>query len=118
MKKFFSDNWRRIILVLCAIAIVINVGIIFLTPSSIVKEYAEYGPTVHPSSIGRISYSGDIEGKANDVVDDLTDRMATETGTSDETARIVVIGAILVCGVLILSTLIDSASSSSDAKKK
>ena len=118
MKKFLSNNWKRIMYVICAIAIVINLGIIFLTPSSIVKEYAKYGPTVKTNSIIDLDYSGDISVKAGDVVDDLTDRMVDSTGTSDDGARIVVIGAILVCGVLILSTLIDSASSSSDSKKK
>lgn len=116
MKNFFSKNWKKIVYVICGIAIAINLILAFITPSSIVEEYYKYGPTVY-SDIGGID-TENISGDVNEGVDNLTDYVQDKTGYSDSSARILVIAALLVCGVLILSNIIDDSSSSSDKKKK
>ena len=117
MKNFFSKNWKKIVYVLCGIAILINLILVFITPATIVDEYYKYGPSQYADVGGQVNV-GNISGDVNDGVDNLTDYVQDKTGYSDSSARVLVISALLVCGVLILSNIIDDSSSSSEKKKK
>lgn len=116
MKSFLSKNWKNIIFVICGIAIAINLIIVIATPPTVTEQFYKYGPTVKSDVVDKtIGTADNAEGKAEDGVDTLTDFVSENTGYSDSNARIIVIIALLICGVLILSNIIDSDSS---AKKK
>ena len=120
MKNFLSKNWKKIVYVLCGLAILINLIIVFTTPATMVDDYYKYGPQIKSNITSNITgISGeDIKDSAEEGVDSLTDYVAEESGMGDSTARVVVIAALLICGVLILSNLIDDGGSSGDKKKK
>ena len=116
MKNFLSKNWKKIVYVLCGIAILINFIIVVTRPANMVEEYYKYGPQIKSNII---SISGEnIKDSAEEGVNSLTDYVVEEGGMSDSTVRVVVIVALLICGVLILSNLIDDGGSSGDKKKK
>ncbi len=120
MKNFLSKNWKNIIYVICGVAILINTVIIFITPESVVREYALYGPTVKVDTVDKAKdTTEDLVSEAKDGTDTLTEYVQEKTNSSDSNARIIVISALLICGVLILSNIIDGSSSGkADAKKK
>ena len=121
MKNFLSKNWKNIIFVICIIAIIVNTVIIFMTPASVVKEFALYGPTVQSDTIDKTKDTGEsIVCEAKEGTNSLTEYVQERTDTSDSNARLIVCSSLLVCGVIILSNIIDDSSSSgkSDAKKK
>ena len=109
MKKFISQNWKRIIYVFAGFAILVNLINVAFTPAVIVEDYYKYGPT----------YSHDILDKAQNLefeVDESAETMAENTGMEQNTARIIIIFSLLLCGVLILSNIVDGGSA--PAKKK
>ena len=120
MKNFLSKNWKKIVYVLCGIAIAVNLIIVFSTPANMVEEYYKYGPQVGRDVIdGSISVSGEgIKDAANDGVDNLTEFAQDVTGYNDSNAKVIVIVSLIVCAVLIISNIIDDSSSSADKKKK
>ena len=116
MKSFLSKNWKNIIFVICGIAIAINLIKVVATPATIPEQYYKYGPSVRTDLVDKTKDTAENAGeKAKDGVDTLTDFVAENTGYSDQSASIVVLIALLICGVLIISNIIDGDGSS---KKK
>ena len=120
MKNFFSKNWKKIVYVLCGIAILVNLIIIFRTPATMVEDYYKYGPQVKSNIVSNVvNVSGEgLKDSAEDGVNSLTEYVGEEAGMENSTARVVVIAIILICFVLIVSTLLDDGGSSGDKKKK
>ena len=114
MKNFLSKNWRNIIYAICAIAIIINLIIIITTPATIPEQFYKYGPEVKSGII--YDANGNIIEASKDGVDSAIDVLAETDIFDNDSARIVVWVSLLICIVLIVSSLLDNGSS--DKKKK
>ena len=116
MKEYLSKNWKKVIYIICGIAIAFNLFRVVFTPARIPEEFYKYGPEIKYDLVDKsVDTAEDAEGKAEEGVGTLTDLVADSTGYSDSNARMIVIISLLICGVLILSTIIDGDAS---AKKK
>ena len=116
MKEYLSKNWKKVIYIICGICIAFNLFRVVATPAKIPEEFYKYGPEVKYDLIDRgVNATENAEDSASDGVDTLTGMVADSTGYSDSNARMIVIISLLICGVLILSTLIDDGA---PAKKK
>ncbi len=116
MKEYLSKNWKKVIYIICGIAIAFNLFKVIFTPAKIPEEFYKYGPDIKYDLVDRGADTAEDAGeKASEGVDTLTDFVADSTGYSDSNARMIVMVSLLICGVLILSTLIDDGAA---GKKK
>ena len=114
MKSFIMANWRRIIFVITGIAIAVNLYFVMFTPATVIDDFYKYGPNVKSDII---SSTTDFTMDADDSIDSAADRMASDTGINFGNARVIIIFALLMCGALILSNIIDGKQAA-PAKKK
>lgn len=103
MKKFLSKYWKRILILIAAIFIVINIVSKCVAPHILIDEYAKYGP--------------DVESKGGII--DTSEVIASVENTSpfsDDMVKVLLVlagGIIVVC---IVSDLINKKKA--PAKKK
>ena len=112
MKKFLSNNWRRVIFSIAGLIILINLIFVIFTPKTVIEDFVEYGP----------DYSADLIDKANDIdtnteiIDNASNRMSNDTGISSNAAKGIIIFAVIALAILILQNIIDGNQAA--AKKK
>ena len=114
MKSFIMANWRRIIFVITGIAIAVNLYFVIFTPATVIDDFYKYGPEVKKDII---STTTDLSIDADDNIDSAAGTMASDTGIDFGNARVIIVFALLMCGVLILSNIIDGKQAA-PAKKK
>ncbi len=106
MKTLLTKYWKRILILIAVIFIVINIVNKCVAPHIIVDEYAKYGPDVNYEDS-----SLNIVGGSNDLMNDVQ-----KNSPFDENMfRIIVLFVILIIGALLLG---DIVSKKSTAKKK
>ena len=91
MKNFLSTKWKKILYVICGIAIVIDLFFILITPNNVMDDYYKYGPEYEQSIIN-------VDADGNELIE----KTAEKTGTSFGTAKIIIIVVILIVACLIL----------------
>ena len=101
MKSFLSKYWKRILILIGIILILLNIVHKVIAPKTLVQEYAEFGPDVEATTI-------DIN--ASNLVNDA----ATTAPFSEDIAKYVIIGI----AVFVLLLIVSDMASKKPAKKK
>ena len=119
MKKFLSKHWRSIIYFFLVVGVVINLYLTIMTPATIVKDYAEYGPYVEQRDVIEIAEDGTkvVKSESKEGVDSLTQYVQEKTDADDGTTRTFVISVLIILGVFIVSSILDDREPAA-AKKK
>lgn len=119
MKKFISKNWKKILIIIGVVCLIINIGIKILQKTNVVTGYVENGPVIEADMFDKIF--GVAEDAADNVEDnphDIKDEYGEQTGIDTKLFRgMIIIGAIVI-GLFILSSLIEGGGDKKDAKKK
>ena len=102
MKSFLSKNWKKILIIIAIIFIVLNMINKCIAPHILVEEYAKYGRDVEASNIS--VYSSEFLAEAREAAP-----------VPDDIFRLLII---LVGGILIVVIISELASKKSSAKKK
>ena len=112
MKKFLSNNWKRIIYIVAAGFIIYNIIMTILTKNTIIDDFYIYGQDYKKPSISINVNTDGIAGDEESIAKTISDN----TGMSDELAQGVLLlaGGILV--ILIISSLFEGDPA--PAKKK
>jgi len=102
MKEYISSNWKKILFIICGLVVVIDLVLILVTPNNVISDYYKYGPKYETNII-------DINADGTDLIE----KTAEETGTSFDTAKLIVLfSAIVVAGIIL-----DDIMQSKDKKK-
>ena len=102
MKNFLSKYWKRILISIASIFIVINIISKCMAPHILVEEYAKYGPEVESK----------VETNASEVLDSVTE---SSPFTGDMLKVVLIAGGALILAC-VLSDL--ATKKSSGGKKK
>ena len=102
MKEYISNNWKKILYFICGLVIIVDVVLILITPNNVISDYYKYGPKYETHVI-------DIETDSTEIIE----KTAEETGTSFDTAKLIVI----FIAVLVFALIIDDISQSREKKK-
>ncbi len=97
MKQYISTNWKKILFIICGLVVAINLVLILVTPNNVINDYYKYGP-VYSKNLVDINADGS----------ELIEKTAEETGTSFDTAKIIIVFAGLLVGCLILDDIMQS----------
>ncbi|MBR6253373.1 MAG: hypothetical protein IKR04_06030 [Clostridia bacterium] len=98
MKQYISTNWKKILYVICGLILLLNLVLTLRTPNKVVSDYYEYGPKYETGIL-------DIDADGQELTDDLIERTADETGTSFDTAKLIVVFIVLFLACLILDDI-------------
>ena len=105
MKNFLSKYWKRILILIGSIFIIINIMGKCTAPHSLVQEYAKYGPSIE-STHGKI----DVDINTSEIVT----KVEENSPFSEDIVKIVLILTGLLIGVTVLSDI----ANKKPAKKK
>lgn len=108
MKKFLTNHWKDILIIITAIFIFINIIAKCAAPYSLISEYVKFGPNIARHS--SFSFSSAAENNSIVTGNNILDSIFT-----GEMMKICIIAAVALIGVCILS---DFANKKSTAKKK
>lgn len=119
MKKFISKNWKKILIIIGAICIIINIGVKIIQDTNVVTGYIENGPVMEEDIFDKIfGVAEDVTGNVEDNPHDIKDDYGEQTGIDSRLFRgMIVVGAI-VLGIVIISSLFEGGGDKKDAKKK
>lgn len=106
MKKFFTKYWKRILIIIAGIFIVINVIGKCVAPRNLIEEYVEYGPNIE---------SSESTGNKTDVDQVVTD-IQEASPFNEDMFRLVMILVVGLVGAVVISEI--TTKKSSPAKKK
>lgn len=104
MKNFLSKYWKRILILITGVFIIINIASKIATPRNVISDVAKYGPDVEASNVNLNIGSGSL---ASDFVQ--------SSSIPEEILRIALVLAIAILVIVIVSDLI---STKSGGKKK
>lgn len=104
MKNFLSKYWKRILITIASIFVVINVYNKCVAPRLIISDYAKYGKDVTASNI-----VGSVGGAINSGVGTLT---------SSAPSDILRLAIILAIGLLVAVIIREITTKKAPAKKK
>lgn len=105
MKNFLSKYWKKILIAIAAIFIIINIAGKCAAPHLLTTEYAKYGPEPKDS----------VAINAGEVISDVTKEVKDTPPVSEEMVRICLI---LAGGLLLACIISDLTSKKAPAKKK
>lgn len=105
MKNFLSKYWKKILIVIAAIFIIINIVGKCVAPHVLTAEYAKYGPEPKDS----------VNINAGEVITTVTDEVKDTAPISEEMVRICLI---LAGGLLLACVISELTSKKAPAKKK
>ncbi|MBO5178796.1 MAG: hypothetical protein J6B87_00395 [Clostridia bacterium] len=118
MKKFIANNWKKILIVIGVILIIINVGLKLMQEPNVVTGYIENGPIIEKDMFDKIGDTAeDATGNVKDNPDDIKDEYGEKTGIDTKFFRIMIITGVIVGGIILFSSLFES-DDKKDAKKK
>ena len=101
MKTFLTKYWKRILILIASIFIILNIVNKYIAPHNLVNEFAKYGPDVAQSSI-----KGEI----------ITNQIKNSMNFDDNLLRLVIIFMIAIIVALLIGDIINKKSSA--GKKK
>ncbi len=104
MKNFLSKYWKRILIIITGILIIINIVVKTSAPHTLVEEYAKYGSDVKASSVSI---------NTREIADDVR----SSAPMSDDMFRIAIVLVIGLLAAVILSDIANRKPASA-AKKK
>lgn len=105
MKNFLSKYWKKILIVIAAIFIIMNIVSKCVAPHVLISEYVEYG--IEPENIVNID--------ANKVISSVTDEVKSTPLISEEMLKVCLI---LAGGLIIACIISDLTTKKAPAKKK
>lgn len=105
MKNFLSKYWKKILIVIATIFIIMNIMSKCAAPHILTTEYAKYGP--EPKDSVKIS--------AGEVISNVTKEVKDTPPISEEMVRICLI---LAGGLLLACIISDLTTKKAPAKKK
>ena len=107
MKKYISQNWQKIMKIICVILLVLITFFKFTAPKTIINDYIKYGKVVTPLDIH------------SEIIDEAKNN-ATNTWNSidPQMARLIVVLMVGILFVVFLSMVASSAGAKKDSKKK
>lgn len=104
MKNFLSKYWKRILILIAGIFIIINIVSKSAMPRNVISDVAKYGPDVEASNVNLNIGSGSL---ASDFV--------ASSPVSEDMTKIAIV---LVIGILAAVIISDLGSKKSGGKKK
>ena len=114
MKKFITNNWKKILIAITAICIIINLGIKIIQKPNVIPGYIENGPVVESDMIDNIT---DATTEIPDNPSDIEGEPAEETGTDNKLFKILVILIVALGGIFLFTELFEK-DDKADKKKK
>lgn len=105
MKNFLSKYWKKILIVIAAIFIIIDIISKCSAPHVLTNEYAKYGPDIEDS----------VDINAGGVISDVTNEVKDTAPISEEMVRICLI---LAGGLLLACVIADITTKKAPPKKK
>ncbi len=105
MKNFLSKYWKKILIVIAAIFIIIDIISKCSAPHVLTNEYAKYGPDIEDS----------VNINAGGVISNVTNEVKDTPPISEEMVRICLI---LAGGLLLACIISDLTTKKAPAKKK
>lgn len=119
MKKFISKNWKKILIAIGVVCIIINLGVKILQDTNVVTGYVENGPIIEKDIFDGISDAADnAANKVEDNPNDIEDDYGKETGIDSKTFKTMIIAGAIVIGVVIIGSLLDGSDDKKSGKKK
>ena len=120
MKKFINKNWKKLIYLITGITIIYNIYLAVKIPATIPTEFEEYATENGITTLADFTYiSGEkIVETANNGINQLTNFVEEKGNLDNSQAKAVIFGVLLVCGVLIISNILDGSDSKPAPKKK
>ena len=106
MKKFLSKYWKRILILIASIFIIINIVSKCVAPHVLVDEFGVYGPDVESAV-----KSGEII-NATDIVDKAQD----SSPFPEDVTRLILVFIVGIVGALVIGEI--TTKKSSGGKKK
>lgn len=118
MKKFIANNWKKILIFIGVVLIIINIGLKIMQKPNVVTGYIENGPVIEKDIFDKIGDTAeDAAGKVEDNPNDIEDEYGEKTGVDTKFFRIMIITGVIVGGIILFSSLFESEDKK-DAKKK
>lgn len=104
MKKFLSKNWKKILIIIAIIFIILNIVHKVIAPHILVEEYAKYGADVAAANIS-------ID--ASNIINDIKE--SKPAGIPNDVFRLLII---LVVGIFAAVIISDISTKKPAPKKK
>lgn len=120
MKKFINKNWKKLIYLITGITIIYNIYLAVKIPATIPTEFEEYATENGITTLADFTYiyGEKIVETANNGINQLTNFVEEKGNLDNSQAKAVIFGVLLVCGVLIISNILDGSDSKPAPKKK
>lgn len=119
MKKFISKNWKKILITIGVICIIINLGVKILQDTNVVTGYIENGPVIEEDIFDGISNAADdAVDKVEDNPNDIKDEYGEKTGIDTKSFKTMIIAGAIVLGVVIIGSILDGSGDKKSDKKK
>lgn len=118
MKKIIANNWKKILIFIGIVLIIINVGLKFMQKPNVITGYIENGPVIEQDMFDKIAgTTEDAAGNIKDNPNDIKDEYGEKTGIDTKFFRIMIITGVIVGGIILFSSIFES-DEKKDAKKK
>lgn len=118
MKKFFANNWKKILFIIGTILIILNIGTKVIQEPEVVTGYIENGPVIEKDIFDKVEDTAiGATTKIEDNAADIKDGYGEQTGIDAKLYRILIIAGAIVLGILILSSLVEGDSKKAEKKK-
>ncbi|MBR4110905.1 MAG: hypothetical protein IKK43_04390 [Clostridia bacterium] len=118
MKKFIANNWKKILIFIGVILIIINVGLKIIQKPNVVTGYIENGPVIEKDIFDKIGDTADdATGNIKDNPHDIKDEYGEKTGIDTKFFKMMIITGVIVGGIILFSSIFES-DEKKDAKKK
>lgn len=116
MKNFLSKYWKRILILIASVFIIINIVNKCVAPHTLIGEIAEYGPDISSSQEKENGEDETTEKSGENLSDSIVNNITENSPFNGEMVRIIAIFAIALIGVCVISDLANKKSSG--GKKK
>lgn len=118
MKKFIANNWKKILIFIGVICIIVNIGIKAIQKTNVVTGYIENGPVIEKDIFDKIGDTAeDATGNVKDNPDDIKDPYGDKTGIDSKLFKIMVIAIVLLIIVVVITSLFEKDTKKDDKKK-
>ncbi len=120
MKSLIGRYWKKILIIIGAIFLAIDLFYVITIPATIPQDYLKYGPDAEKDIFTHTDdlvndVQSELEQSGN-IIDSTTDKIVSQTGTTEDIIKPFLILSIGILVLLILSTIIEKAGKS-DKKK-
>ena len=106
MKKFLSKYWKRILIIIASIFIILNIVNKCVAPHVLVDEYGVYGPEVEASTI-----SGEMMNSS-----EIMEKVESTSPFPEDMTRLILVLVVGLVGAVIIGEI--TTKKSSGGKKK